>query len=113
MCTSIAAPCPRWPALTEEFLRSYNIHTTVAALGPELYGFVYECSQGHRHIVIADWLDPAARRRIFWHEMRHVIQDFPRLFYVVGLDEQWSEGEKEKKAEDEIGRVNLKPEEDV
>jgi hypothetical protein len=81
-------------AALDELLRSYNIYTTIADLGPAVYGFVYECSQGHRHIVLADWLEPAARRRIFWHEMRHIIRDFPRFPYMVGLDEQWSERER-------------------
>lgn len=78
----------------EEFLRSHDIYTSLADLGPRIWGFVYQCRHGHYHIVASAWLNEEERRRLFWHEAWHIIEDFPRMPYVIGLDEQWSVRER-------------------
>ncbi len=89
--------------IDDELLKSHSIYTSIADLGNRLWGFVYQCRHGHYHIVAADWLGPAERRRLFWHEAWHIIKDFPRLPYVIGLDEQWTV--REKKADHAYQRI--------
>lgn len=42
--------CPA-DELNEELLKAHNIYTSVADLGPKVWGFVYQCSKGHYRIV--------------------------------------------------------------
>ena len=72
-------------------LRARNIYTSVGDLGPRIRGMVYECSQGHYHVIAADWLDPIQRRAVFWHEVGHILRDFPQGSRMIGLDRQWAE----------------------
>lgn len=85
-----------WPAdeLNEELLKAHNIYTSVADLGPKVWGFVYQCSKGHYHIVAADWLGQREREMLFIHEAFHILNDFPRVNYVIGIDQQWSPRER-------------------
>lgn len=74
------------PAVLDELLRNYNIHISIAELGPKVRGFVYECAQGQRHIIVADWLTLGEKRAFVWHELLQVLYDFPERSYFVNLD---------------------------
>ncbi len=81
--------------MDDELLKSNNIYTSIADLGPRVWGFVYQCSRGHYHIVAADWLGYVERQNLFLHEAWHIIEDFPKTSYVIGLDEQWTIRERQ------------------
>lgn len=83
------------PEIDEELLHSHNIYTAVADLGHRIWGLVYECSHGHYHIVASNWLGEYERRYLFWHEMCHIINDFPKCSYIIGLDTQYEAREKQ------------------
>lgn len=84
-----------WPAdADDEMLKAHNIYTSIAALGPKVWGFVYQCTKGHYHIVAADWLGQQERVLLFMHEAWHILNDFPKTDYVIGLNQQWCPRER-------------------
>ena len=72
-----------------EIMRTYDIHTCECELGPEILAMVYRCRQGHYHIVTSPSLNPEGKKQVLFHELKHIIEDMPKLGYIVGVDMQY------------------------
>lgn len=78
-----------------DVMRAFDIHTALYNLGEDLLGMVYLCRHGHYHIVLNSWLEPGHQEAVFFHELKHIIEDMPRTGYTIGLDMQYHVLEKE------------------
>lgn len=72
----------------DEVMSAFNIYPILYKLKPEILGFVYRSKKGNYHIVVSCRLDKQKQREVFLHEIKHIIFDFPRKPYIVGLDMQ-------------------------
>ncbi len=72
-----------------EVMRTYDTHTCECDLGPEILAMVYRCRQGHYHIVTSPSLSPEGKQQILFHELKHIIEDMPKLGYIIGVDMQY------------------------
>ena len=73
----------------DEVMRTYDIHTAEGDPGPEALAMVYRCRQGHYHIITSPNLSLEARKRVLFHELKHIIEDMPKLGYVTAMDKQY------------------------
>ena len=73
----------------DEVMRTYNIHTCECELSPEILAMVYRCRQGHYHIITSPSLSPEGKKQVLFHELKHIIEDMPKLGYIVGVDNQY------------------------
>lgn len=73
----------------DEAMRTYNIHTAEHELPPEILAMVYQCRRGHYHIVTSPGLSPEGKKQVLFHELKHIIEDMPKLGYIVGVDMQY------------------------
>lgn len=71
---------------SEEAMRAYNIFPHEAKFGGEVAAFVYQSRKGRFHIFVNESLSVDTGQEIIFHELYHIIEDMPRLGYVVGLD---------------------------
>jgi hypothetical protein len=78
-----------------DVMRAFDIHTALYNLGEDLLGMVYLCRHGHYHIVLNSFLEPEHIETVFLHELKHIIEDMPKMGYTIGLDMQYHVLEKE------------------
>lgn len=71
-----------------------NIFCHTVPIGEGITGCVYQSKRGRYHIFISDTLSPQATREVFCHEMSHILNDLPKMPYIIGLDMQREEFEK-------------------
>ena len=76
-------------------MRAFDIHTSLYNLGEGLLGMVYYSRWGHYHIVVNSCLKPEQQEAVFFHELKHIIEDLPGAGYMIGLDMQYCVFEKE------------------
>lgn len=72
----------------EEVMRLFNIRVTFHEFSSALWGVVYCSRLGNYHIILNRYLDPATRQQVFFHELKHIIEDLPTTTYFIGLDRQ-------------------------
>lgn len=70
----------------EEVMTAFNIYPVLYDLPRDVLGFVYCSRQKNYHIVINHCLDRKKQREVFLHELKHIIFDFPKKPYLIGLD---------------------------
>lgn len=70
-----------------ETLRIYNIQLTITYnLSCTVLGFVYYSRLGNYHLIINGNTNCIIQRKVFIHEIKHIIADMPRVGYIIGLD---------------------------
>lgn len=70
-----------------EILMNYNIQLTIAHdLSNKVLGFVYYSRAGKYHLIINGNAGYIAQRKVFIHEIKHIIIDMPKIGYIIGLD---------------------------
>jgi hypothetical protein len=68
-----------------ETLRSYDIQLTITCnLSCTVLGFVYYSRLGNYHLIING--DYITQRKTFVHEIKHIVNDMPKVGYIIGLD---------------------------
>jgi hypothetical protein len=77
-----------------ETMRAFDIFPHEVPLGGEVAAFVYRSRAGCFHVFVNRLLSSEARQEVFFHELYHIIEDMPRLSYVLGLDMQREEFEE-------------------
>lgn len=75
-----------------DVLNTYNLTVTLGDIG-SFKGAVYLSRKGNYHIIINESLSPETQRQVFFHELKHIIEDIPRMPYIIGLDMQRHEFE--------------------
>ena len=79
----------------QEWARSNNIYHTLISLVSEVYGFVYLSSFGYYYIIINENITKELQKEVFCHEVEHILYDMPNIPYIIGMDMQYSQIEKE------------------
>jgi len=72
----------------EIWARDNNIYTRLVKLTPELRGFVTTSSYGSHLIAIDKNITLEMQQETLLHEINHIINHFPKLPYIIGLDMQ-------------------------
>ncbi len=70
------------------YLQLYGILVNFVDMPTTVQGLIYFSLKGEYHIVINDNLSPVIKIKIFMHELKHIIKDFPQLGSIIGLDFQ-------------------------
>jgi Zn-dependent peptidase ImmA (M78 family) len=70
----------------EEVMKAHDIYCQEIKMHGAVMAFVYHSSQGKYYITVNKSLSPESKEIVFFHELRHIIEDMPSLGYVVGLD---------------------------
>ena len=70
----------------EEVMKAYDIFPRLADLEPDVAAFVYRSRKDRFYIIVNESLSYEARQETFFHELCHVIEDMPRVGYMLGLD---------------------------
>ena len=78
-----------------EWARNNNIFPHIAPLPSCTWGFVYRSSGDSYYIIINKNLTCELQQEVFMHEVGHILKDFPAMPYIIGLDMQHTEMEKE------------------
>jgi len=78
-----------------EILAANDIRTHVVIMDASIHAFVYKSRKGKYHIIGNAYLSPAALKKVFFHELKHIIVDMPSMGYWVGIDQQRHEIEQE------------------
>lgn len=69
-----------------DLLRAFDIHASLSDLGTDVLAFVYRSRRNNYHIVVNVWLDTADQVKVFFHELKHILEDLPVLPHILGLD---------------------------
>ena len=69
-----------------EGMKAFSIHSHEVPLGGDVAAFVYRSRRDHFHVFVSHFLSPEARREVFLHELYHIIEDMPRVGYVLGIN---------------------------
>lgn len=77
-----------------QVMNAFDIKTTIANLPSEVYGFVYVSRKGYYHIVLNGNINAETQYKVFCHEVKHILEDLPKMGYIVGLNMQREEFEK-------------------
>lgn len=78
-------------------LRQYNIHVNYIKISMEIWGIVYQGSDGHYYIAINDRIGYNQQQNVLKHELRHIEYDLPQYNYLVGVNMQYTELENNNK----------------
>lgn len=70
----------------EEVMRAHDIRQHMDALESDVAAFVYRSGKDRIYIVINQNMSLEVQQEVFLHELCHVIEDIPRIGYVLGLD---------------------------
>jgi hypothetical protein len=70
----------------EEVMRAYDIYPHYADLEPDVAAFVYRSRKDRFYIIVNRHLSLETQKEVFFHELCHIIEDMPRVGYVLGLD---------------------------
>jgi hypothetical protein len=79
-----------------EVMNAFDIRTIIALnLPSSIYGFVYVSKKGNYHIILNGNINYETQCSVFRHEIKHIIYDIPTIGYIIGLDMQHEEFEKD------------------
>lgn len=73
--------------IIEDVLAAYDIHTRVVPMDGAIHAFVWRSKKGRYYIVANERLSPCALRKVFFHELKHILDDAPHMGYWLGLDQ--------------------------
>ena len=79
----------------QEWARENNIYQKFIPLNPGIYGFVYLSSSHNYYVIINQNLTLELQKEVYLHEVEHIMYDMPEAGYVIGMDMQYSQIEKE------------------
>lgn len=71
----------------DEVLATYNIRTRVLIMDGAIHAFVWHSKKGRYYIVANECLSPCALRKVFFHEVKHILEDAPVMGYWLGIDQ--------------------------
>ncbi|MBO8161912.1 MAG: ImmA/IrrE family metallo-endopeptidase [Thermosipho sp. (in: Bacteria)] len=77
-----------------EILAQHNIRLSFADLGPQTRGIVYTSRRGRHHVVLNSNLTYEQKQKTFLHELKHILEDFPKHNYIIGFNIQYQHIEK-------------------
>ncbi len=72
-----------------------NIYYNYYPFPLEVWGVLYKCTQGHYHIGVNKNLTRGMQRKVLQHELIHIREHCPVKPYIIGLDMQHSNLERE------------------
>lgn len=79
-----------------DVMNSFDIKTTIGFnITSKVHGFVYVSRKGNYHIILNGNLSYEAQCKVFLHEVKHIVNDLPKMDYIIGLDMQHEEFELE------------------
>ena len=79
-----------------DVMSAYDIRTFIAFnLSGKVLGFVYVSRRGYYHLILNGNVNYEMQCKTFIHEIKHITYDMPKTGYIIGLDMQYSEIEKE------------------
>lgn len=87
----------------QEWGKENNIYHKFLKLREGLWGFVYLSSNHNYHIIIDKNLTKEMQKEVYCHEVEHIINDMPNKCYIIGIDMQYSD--MEKNTDDSISAV--------
>lgn len=70
----------------DEIMRANDIYHHEVPMHASIAAFVYRSRKGRCHILVNTYLSPEARKEVFLHELYHVVEDMPRVGYILGID---------------------------
>lgn len=76
-----------------DLLHGYNITLSFEDIGI-FKGSVYVSRKGNYHIIINNSLSKPEQQKVFFHELKHIIEDIPKMPYLIGLNMQRYEFER-------------------
>ncbi|OAA91220.1 hypothetical protein [Clostridium ljungdahlii] len=72
-----------------EVMNAFNIKTTIAFNVPSsTLGFVYLSRCGNYHLILNGNVNYETQCHVFIHEVKHIVDDMPKMGYIIGLDMQ-------------------------
>lgn len=74
-------------------MSAYDIFPHEVELHGSMAAFVYCSKAGNFHIFVNEALSPEAKREVLFHEIYHIVEDIPKLTYVLGMDMQYEKFE--------------------
>ena len=78
----------------QEWAREMIIYQKFIPLNPGIYGFVYFSSFQNYYVIINQNLTLELQKKVYLHEVKHIIYDMPEAGYVIGMNMQYSQMEK-------------------
>ncbi len=81
--------------MINQILRDYDVRFHLVKLGPGVLGFTYRSRRGRYHVFISDELSPPGVEAVLLHETYHILKHLPNIPYIIGIDMQDTEIEKE------------------
>lgn len=79
-----------------DVMNAYNIKTSLASdLSSSVLGFTYVSKRGNYHLILNANLSYETKLKTFVHEIKHIIEDIPKIGYMIGLDMQYTKFEKD------------------
>lgn len=71
----------------EDVLAAYDIRTRVVLMDGAIHAFVWRSRKSRYYIIANECLSPCALRKVFFHELKHILEDAPHMGYWLGLDQ--------------------------
>lgn len=70
-----------------EILLTYGIHLSITyQLSSRALGFVYTSRKGNYHLIVNGNINIHTQKKVFLHEITHIINDLPKIGYIIGFD---------------------------
>jgi len=69
-----------------EVMNLFGIRVTIANLPPAILGFTYQSRKGRYHLLLNGNISYQTQCKTFIHEVKHILNEMPKLSYVIGLD---------------------------
>lgn len=79
----------------EKLLIESNVRIHIVQLSAKVYGFVYRSRMGFYHIFINELISNENKLKVLVHELIHIKRDLPEKPYLVGINMQYEEFEKD------------------
>ncbi len=77
-----------------ELMTAYDIRVSIANMDTMVCGFTY-VRLGEYHLILNGNIGYQVQCETFIHELKHILEDCPKISYYVGLDMQYSTIENE------------------
>ena len=72
-----------------EVMNAFDVKTTIAFNVPSsMLGFVYLSRRGNYHLMLNGNVNYQTQCHVFIHEVKHIVEDMPKVCYIIGLDMQ-------------------------
>jgi len=80
-----------------DVMNAFNIKTSIVFnLDSKIHGFVYVSKKSNYHIILNGNINYETQCGVFLHEVNHIVNDLPKMAYIIGIDMQHEKFETEK-----------------